>query len=343
MGVIIPNCCKINNFNESKDQIFFKQGHLFYNEEITDDKEKENNNYLLSGKGKIDLEKAKINFGNIIKYYGEILENKKIEDILEESNLFIKDIEFPQEIVDYSAPNCFISPPIRFNNGEIYQGSWNISNQRHGFGINISPEGNIFKGLWNQDKMGSYGLLLDSKGNYYKGDLKDGKCEGKGEMVVREKSKYVGTFENDYPNGKGILENYENKTKYDGDFVNGKKEGKGVMEYEDGTVYEGDFKNDQFEGNGVLKFPNGNKYEGEFHGIIHGKGKFTWGDGKTYIGQYEDFMRKGFGKFYWNDNKYYEGQWLNNKQHGKGIIHYDGKEVNGLFRFGKIIKENKIE
>ena len=51
-------------------------------------------------------------------------------------------------------------------------------------------------------------------------------------------------------------------------------------------------------------------------------------------------MKNGKGKFFWNDNKYYDGQWVNNRQHGKGLIYYDGKEVEGIFRFGKIIKEN---
>ena len=51
-------------------------------------------------------------------------------------------------------------------------------------------------------------------------------------------------------------------------------------------------------------------------------------------------MKNGFGKFYWNNDKYYEGMWLNNKQHGNGIIHYDDKEISGMFRFGKIIKGN---
>ena len=65
-----------------------------------------------------------------------------------------------------------------------------------------------------------------------------------------------------------------------------------------------------------------------------------WNDGKKYDGEYEDFMKNGFGKFYWNDNKYYEGQWLNNKQHGKGLIHNEETEIEGIFRFGKIIKGN---
>ena len=341
MGV--NNCCsKTHNIDHDPNkEIIFNNNQ--YNEELTNDREKDNKNFFFSGVDNNNVEKIKQSFENIVKYYGEFIQNKTVEQILEEINPLANKIELPKTIENYKEPNCFISPIIKFNNGEIYQGSWNIKNQRHGYGININPDGNIFKGLWNQDKIGNYGLFLDSEGNYYKGELKDGKYEGEGEMLVKDKSKYIGTFINDYPNGKGVLENFENKTKYDGYFVNGKKEGKGVLEYEDGTVYEGDFKNDQFDGIGRLKFPNGDKYEGEFHGKVQGKGRFTWGDGKIYEGEYEDFMRKGFGRFYWNDDKFYEGQWLNNKQHGRGIIHYDGKEVNGIFRFGKIIKENKIE
>ena len=59
---------------------------------------------------------------------------------------------------------------------------------------------------------------------------------------------------------------------------------------------------------------------------------------KIYDGEYEDFMKNGIGKFYWNEDKYYEGQWLNNKQHGKGLIYKEGKEIEGIVRFGKIIK-----
>ena len=51
-------------------------------------------------------------------------------------------------------------------------------------------------------------------------------------------------------------------------------------------------------------------------------------------------MKNGFGKFSWSKDKYYEGQWLNNRQHGKGTLYYEGKEIEGLFRFGKIIKGN---
>ena len=165
-------------------------------------------------------------------------------------------------------------------------------------------------------------------------------------MEIKGKYKYTGEFSDDLPNGKGVFVDYENGYKYTGEMLNGKKEGKGVLEYQDGVVYEGDFKDDVFNGIGTLKLSTGRKYEGEFRdGKIKGKGKFVWEDGKIYEGEYNNCMKNGFGKYYWNKDKYYEGQWLNNRQHGKGTIYFDGKEIEGIFRFGKIItcKGNKMD
>ena len=288
-----------------------------------------------------DIEKTKINFENSLKNQAEVITDKSFENELGENFYYLNNIDFPKEIENKKEENCQIFPPIKFTNNEIYKGSWNANNQRHGFGINKNQDGFIYKGLWNNDNIGDYGLFLENNGNYYKGYLKEGKLEGKGEMEIKGKYKYMGDFSDDLPNGKGFLEDYENGYKYTGDMLNGKKEGKGILEYQDGVTYEGDFKNDVFNGIGVLKLNNGRQYEGEFRdGKINGKGKFMWEDGKIYEGEYNNCMKNGFGKFYWNKDKYYEGQWLNNRQHGKGTIYYDGKEIDGIFRFGKIIKGN---
>ena len=336
----IGNCCSKND-NDKNSQATFENGNIIT--ENVENVEKQTEKFYSKLNNK-QFETIKSTFENIVKYQGEFIKDKTIEEIINGINPFANKIELPKEKKNIIEPNCFISPTIKFHNGEIYNGSWNINNQRQGYGINISPNGIIYKGLWKEDKVGDYGLFIDLNGNYYEGELKDGKSNGQGKIILKNKYKYEGTFKNDFPNGKGCLENFENETKYKGDFINGKKEGKGTFEYKDGTVYEGDFKNDQFEGIGSITFPDGRKYQGDFkEGKIQGKGKFIWKDGKMYVGDYEDFMKKGYGKFIWNDNKYYTGQWLNNKQHGKGVIHYNGKEINGTFRFGKIIKENKIE
>ena len=343
MGVV--NCLeKENKQKENNNQIIFINDNQSEKSDKSDksdlgtNDEKVNKLLYASNIQKSHFKKIKCNFKNSMKNQAEFIDDKSFEDILERTE--INKIDFPNEIENTKEQNSFIAPPIKFSNGQIYKGSWNINNQRHGFGININPDGLIYKGLWNNDKIGHYGLFLESNGNYLKGELKDGKLEGKGEMEIKGKYKYIGDFKHDLPNGKGYLEDYVNKYTYDGDIVDGIKDGKGILEYIDNTKYEGDFKEDLYDGEGILKFNDGKIYEGEFKGgKIKGAGKFKWQDGKIYEGEYNNNMKNGNGKFFWNENKYYDGQWVNNKQHGRGKIYYNGEEIEGIFRFGKIIKE----
>ena len=292
---------------------------------------------------KSDFLKIKIQFEEQLKDKGEFILNKTITELLDEINPEANKIEVPN-CKDENLPQelYFTPPPIRFNSGDIYYGSFNQKNQREGFGISISTDNYIYKGLWEKDEIGKFGLFLDNIGNYYLGELKNGKYNGKGELVIKNKLKFSGEFLDDIPNGEGKLENFVDNTVYTGYVLNNLKEKKGILNYEDGTKYEGEFKNDKFDGQGILTFPDGRKYEGQFkNNKIDGKGKFTWSDGKIYEGEYEDFMRNGNGKYFWDDNKYYEGQWTNNRQHGKGKLFCNGNEVNGVFRYGKIIMETE--
>ena len=321
------NCCAQGN-------LFWENSHQFiYQNETTGSEGKET---------KLYNQNKNPNLIRTIKEQAEIISEDDFETILQSNFPNLNRIVYPEGNSPSSFPpkNIFSFDPIKFPSGEIYKGSWDSNKKRQGFGISISADGNtLYKGNWESDKIGDFGLFLEKKGNYYLGQIKEGKFEGKGELNIEGISKYNGEFKNDLPEGKGIFEDYENNYKYDGDWSLGKKNGRGVLEFADGTKYEGDFKNDLYDGNGIIKFNNGNVYEGEFvEGNIKGKGKFVWNDGKKYDGDYEDFMKNGFGKFFWKEKKYYEGQWLNNKQHGQGKIVNDGSEIEGTFRFGKIIK-----
>ena len=46
---------------------------------------------------------------------------------------------------------------------------------------------------------------------------------------------------------------------------------------------------------------------------MHGRGLFTWADGRTYDGEYYDDKKQGYGVFTWPDGRRYEGYWLNGK------------------------------
>ena len=332
------DCCS-NNSNQNKDLNNQVLIYLEPSEGTTDSHKLYNNNS--NKNSKLDYEKINFNFTKKIKKQAELISETDFEKIL--SNLYpsLNNIPFPEQKLNYQNNNFWFSSAIKFPNNEIFKGNFNSKNQRDGLGISISPDGTLFKGNWNCNKIGNFGLFLERTGDYYIGELKDGKFEGKGELEIIGISKYKGEFKNDLMNGKGILNDYENGYIYEGEFLEGKKNGKGVLEYIDGTKYEGEFKDDLYNGYGSIIFSNGNKYEGEFkNGVIKGKGKFIWSDGKKYEGEYNDFIKNGFGTFFWDDNKFYEGQWVNNKQHGKGKISYSGEEKEGIFRYGKIIKEN---
>jgi len=46
---------------------------------------------------------------------------------------------------------------------------------------------------------------------------------------------------------------------------------------------------------------------------MHGKGTFSWSDGRTYIGEYTEDKKNGYGDFFWPDGRSYKGQWQNGK------------------------------
>ena len=268
--------------------------------------------------------------------YGIEIENKKIEEIIYErnknitkENLEINNFEVTQQQNEDVNLTAFNLPPIQFKkDGSVYLGNWNNNSQKNGFGIYINPDGGVYQGIYKNDLIDKYGVFIDEKGNYYKGNLKNGKEEGEGELFIKNKFKYNGGFSNDIQNGFGKEENLIDGSIYEGNFVNGSKTGKGKLTFKDG----------KFDGNGKINYVDGRVYEGEFkNNMMNGKGEFKWKDGEKYTGNYLNNLKHGFGKYEYNSNQYYEGFWLNNKQHGKGLYYLNGKKLNGLFRYGKII------
>ncbi len=78
---------------------------------------------------------------------------------------------------------------------------------------------------------------------------------------------------------------------------------------------------------------------------MHGKGLYTWGDGRKYEGEYLNDKKHGFGKYVWADGRAYIGYWGNGKQSGYGKYILTDKSASiGLWSKGKRVKWiNEIE
>jgi hypothetical protein len=46
---------------------------------------------------------------------------------------------------------------------------------------------------------------------------------------------------------------------------------------------------------------------------MHGRGVYSWKDGRRYEGQYLKDKKHGFGIYHWADGRRYEGMWKNGK------------------------------
>lgn len=96
-------------------------------------------------------------------------------------------------------------------------------------------------------------------------------------------------------------------------------------------------------------------YEGDWlNNNMHGKGVYTWKDGRRYEGEYLNdkkhvdfksyylhsyFNNQGYGTYAWADGRKYVGEWKLGKQHGKGkYILLDNTIKTGQWEDGKRIK-----
>ena len=279
-------------------------------------------------------------FETLNKRQDSKMSSYEVNKILTEMNVITSyDIEFPPDILTQNiGKNSGLKhEEINYSNGDTYQGTLNKNNKKEGYGTYRNKNGFKYKAIWKDDKITDYGIFIDPEGNYIKGTIVKGEIN-KGEMLIKNKFKYIGDVVNNIPNNKGIIYNFSGKYIYEGDFINGVMEGDGIIKYSDGTYYEGQFRNDKYQGKGKIVFKNGGSYEGDFNNnLIHGKGKYIYPGGKIYEGDFQNGMKHGFGKISWSENKYFEGFWINNRQHGEGKYYLNGKTLNAIFRYGKLI------
>jgi hypothetical protein len=141
---------------------------------------------------------------------------------------------------------------IDLEKNTVYYGECSTkSNQRHGRGIQVWVEGNIYEGYWKNDKPNGMGKLIYKDGDIYEGEFINGKANGFGVCVYANSDRYEGTWKDNMQEGKGEEIDFE------------------------GGILRGQFK--QSKKYGFVKYSGTNgTYEGQFvNNDIHGKGSFN--------------------------------------------------------------------
>jgi len=164
-----------------------------------------------------------------------------------------------------------------------------VDNQIKNCEIQISPDGERYKGEFKNGKKHGKGKQTQFDGSVYRGDFKNDKKHGHGVLAWPDGQKYEGDWEdNRISNGKARY-TWPDGRAYKGDFNNGRMTGNGIMQWPDGQTYEGDFKNNRITGNGIMKWPNGGIYEGGWeNGNRNGHGIMLYANGNKYEGDWEN-------------------------------------------------------
>ena len=203
----------------------------------------------------------------------------------------------------------------------VYKGEINIyTKEKNGIGEEIFKDGSQKFGTWYQNKFYGWNRLIDSNGNLYIGLFINDKLNGKGIKYTFPDHIYKGDFLNDLREGNGI-DKYKGII-YEGTFKNDKKIGKAKIFFPSGDYYEGDFENNKFNGNGhYIWKKNGNEYIGEYlNGLFHGKGIYKWNNNEYYKGNYVNGIKEGNGEIFYPDGRKISAPFVNGKPHGNGTF-----------------------
>ncbi|XP_037087699.1 radial spoke head 1 homolog [Pollicipes pollicipes] len=173
-----------------------------------------------------------------------------------------------------------------------YNGDRNEAKQRHGYGVAHLPNGDIYRGYYNEGKRHGRGHYRFKKnGSRYTGEWQDGKKHGRGVFV--------------YPDG----------TRYEGNWEDDMKSGQGTYYFANGNKYVGEWREDMRQGMGICFCPASNcKYVGEWENDRrNGKGTLVHEDHR-FDGLWKDDLPNGPGCYVFGDELVQEGVYIVREQ-----------------------------
>lgn len=232
---------------------------------------------------------------------------------------------------------------------KVYEGDF-VYGDRQGVGkcdyfANNSMAGECYTGQWDKDTWHGYGTLTFGygTGDMYVGQFNYGKKEGRGTFTYKSNdnfdcpvqlisfaqkdgsffAEYTGDWKDDKRNGAGKCIFGSSETYYDGAWSENNVEGYGLFECDE-YKYTGDWSQNEFHGQGNLfLYKSGDEYSGSFdHGVIHGKGTYTYKTAQLFSGVYED-LNQSASDYY----AMYTGDFDYGVRHGKGVMYYGSSNV----------------
>ncbi|CAG2065155.1 unnamed protein product, partial [Timema podura] len=167
-----------------------------------------------------------------------------------------------------------------------YEGERNDSNQRHGQGRALLPNGDVYEGKYRNGKRHGSGLYVFRGGARYEGQWKKGVKQGEGKFHYPDGSWYEGEWKRDMRHGYGAY-HYPNGDVYEGSWRKNLRHGLGNYTYQSsGTKFMGSWVNERMEGPGQLIHPE-HRYHGTWgKNLPEGPGVYTFSLKWMQLGRY---------------------------------------------------------
>jgi len=221
---------------------------------------------------------------------------------------------------------------IEYKNGNIYEGLWS-NDKKHGAGAMSCRNQWKYNGVWQNNHRVEVVNLTDLQGNEYPKvenyDFLDNAAaglNGNGIVIYKGVGKYTGEFKNGAPNGEGVMD-YLDKTKYIGEFKAGKRHGQGMI-IKDNKEYSFLCEDDKIIKGQVFVDQDGTRY-------------FASSEKDGKLGNSMDTATTGIGGITYCpvatcSKVLYRGSFINGKEYG-GAIDYkaEGVRYTGGLRDGK--------
>jgi hypothetical protein len=208
------------------------------------------------------------------------------------------------------------------SSGDVYEGGWHPKFKvRHGRGVLLYNDGNMYEGTFNMGKEHGKGkLMAGNRKIIYSGDWQEGTFHGHGKYYFFNKDVYEGDFREGARSGKGSYTTSDNCV-YTGEWRDNKRHGKGSFVWPDGSSYDGEWENDMRQGKGHLLLTKGVEYEGAFsRNALDGRGTFIFPGGLKYEGAFRAGLREGRGSLSFAEGAIYEGRFREDRLDGQGTV-----------------------